>query len=373
MQRRRKTVYLHVGPPKTGTTYLQDILQRNRALLRSRGLLVPGSRLVEHFHAALDLRGIRFGGHDSPEVPGAWDRLAGQARDANCDAVVITHEILAGARPDEISRAVESLAPADVHIVYGARDLARQLPAVWQESLKNRRTRTYDAFLSAALKNRAQLVQSSRPTGEPVGFWRAQDPVATLARWSVAVSPEQITVVTLPQADAAASTLWERFSKALEVDSTGCDLAVARTNGSLTAADAEVLRRLNTVLPDDLDWPTYEHEVKRRFNARANARSLDGGSRLTVPEQYRPAVVERAEQIRAQLAAAAYRVVGDLDDLLPLPASFGAPEQVPPDKVTEAAVDVLAGVLAEAAGPARADTRGGGLTARAVLGRLRRG
>ncbi|MEJ7689550.1 MAG: hypothetical protein WKF76_03465 [Nocardioidaceae bacterium] len=60
---------------------------------------------------------------------------------------MVSHEVLAAATSEQISRALASLAPADVHVVYGARDLARQLPAVWQESLKNRRTRPYRQFL----------------------------------------------------------------------------------------------------------------------------------------------------------------------------------------------------------------------------------
>jgi hypothetical protein len=36
-----KRVLLHVGTPKTGTSYLQDVLFRNRELLREHGILYP--------------------------------------------------------------------------------------------------------------------------------------------------------------------------------------------------------------------------------------------------------------------------------------------------------------------------------------------
>lgn len=35
-------IYLHIGAPKTGTTYLQNVLWRNRERLRTDGLLYPG-------------------------------------------------------------------------------------------------------------------------------------------------------------------------------------------------------------------------------------------------------------------------------------------------------------------------------------------
>jgi hypothetical protein len=362
--RHRLTVYLHVGPPKTGTTFLQGVLWRNRSLSRSRGLDLAGSRPVDHFYAALDLRGISFGGHDNPDVAGAWDRLAAQALSSDLGKVLISHEVLAGASTAEIVRAVSSLAPAHVHVVYGARDLARQLPAVWQESLKNRRSRTYDAFLSSTLG-------APQPGGAVRGFWRAQDPVSTLQRWASAVPKEQISLVTLPQDGAPPDTLWKRFCTALGVEPSGYRLDVARANASLPAEDAEVLRRLNALLPDDIPWPAYEYTVKRRFNARAE--SIRGGTSLVVPKRYYAAVTERAQQIRDALGSAGYPVIGDLDDLLPPPAAFGDSVQWAPDRVTDAAVDILAAVLTESATSLTNSRRMRGRNrAKALRNRLRR-
>lgn len=362
--RHRLTVYLHVGPPKTGTTYLQDVLWRNRALSRSHDLDLPGSR-VDHFQAALDLRGISFGGYDNPDVHGAWDRLVGQALQTDLGKVLISHEVLAGATDSQIEQAVSSLAPATVHVVYGARDLARQLPAVWQESLKNQRTRTFEAFLAAALKPRPSIE-------EPRGFWRSQDSVATLERWASAVPPHRIHVVTLPQPGAPANSLWERFSSAIGLDPRGYNLDVARTNSSLPPEDAEVLRRLNSKLADQLDWPAYEYAVKRRFNARANTAKVR--NRLVVPVRYRDSVVERARMTRDALAEAGYAVCGDLDDLLPATESFGDPVKLSLDAVSNAAVEVLATVLTEDSAGRASDKRvRARRRARALRSRLWRG
>lgn len=341
-----RAVYVHVGPAKTGTTYLQDVLWRNRDRLREQGLLFPGRGPVAHFHAALDLRDIKFGGHDDPRVAGAWDRLATQAREAPT-AAIITHEILAGADDDQIERVGRDLAGRDIHVVYGARDLARQLPAVWQESLKNRRRRRFDAFLSTVLRPGAE------DDPGPRGFWRAQDVVATLARWSPIA--HQVHVVTLPQSGAAPDTLWRRFATVLGLDADGFDLDVARSNASLSAHEAELLRRLNRSLPDDLEWPQYDRIVKRRFNRAANRGS--DGRRILVPTSLADEVRQRAAAIRDSLAASDYDIVGDLDDLLPAASAFddGPAERI---KVDDAEVDALAAeVLAEAnrtdAAPAR--------------------
>ena len=55
-------VYLHVGAPKTGTTFVQDRLFRNRESLRERGILYPADRFDAQFVAALDLEGLSWGG-----------------------------------------------------------------------------------------------------------------------------------------------------------------------------------------------------------------------------------------------------------------------------------------------------------------------
>ena len=40
------------------------------------------------------------------------------------------------------------LVGSEVHLVYSARDLARQIPAEWQEGVKHQRKVGFDAFLN---------------------------------------------------------------------------------------------------------------------------------------------------------------------------------------------------------------------------------
>ncbi len=49
-------VYLHVGAPKSGTTYLQQTLRTNRDRLEAAGVLVAGESHVELVHAAMVVR-----------------------------------------------------------------------------------------------------------------------------------------------------------------------------------------------------------------------------------------------------------------------------------------------------------------------------
>ncbi|MGI8578414.1 MAG: hypothetical protein ACR2KG_10985 [Nocardioidaceae bacterium] len=339
MPTRHPTVYLHIGPPKTGTTYLQDVLWRNRKRLSRLDIALPDRSPTAHFQAALDLRAMEFAGHHDRAVRGAWQRLVAKCQSAGSDKVIITHELFAGASQEQIERVAADLAPAPIHVIYGARDVARQLPAVWQETLKNRRTSSFRQFLSTTLK----VDQSGRRTG---GFWQAHDPVEVLNRWGCVVRPNRIHVVTLPQRGAPPSTLWARFCEAVEMPPGGFDLEVARSNSSLTAPYAEVLRRLNTVLPAGLPWPSYERLVKNRFSEYADtADTMAAGEPLVVPEQDHATVMQIATEMRGGLAAAGYHIVGDLGDLIPPDSAFGRMIKPSPDKVIEAAVQLLSDAL----------------------------
>jgi hypothetical protein len=41
-------VFLHIGEPKTGTTFLQQVMWGNRAELAARGVALPGHHAQDH-------------------------------------------------------------------------------------------------------------------------------------------------------------------------------------------------------------------------------------------------------------------------------------------------------------------------------------
>ena len=158
-------VYLHVGTPKSGTSYLQDKLALNRDALERQGLDYVRTRKGDHFEPALDLIGEKWAGEEK-NVRGQWDALVNEARRSRRH-VLISHEILAAAGPESVARAMASFPEHEVHVVVTARDLGRQIPAEWQERVKHRGGRDYAAFLKALQRNYTR-------TDWTVWFWRVQ-------------------------------------------------------------------------------------------------------------------------------------------------------------------------------------------------------
>ena len=83
IRRMNRAVYLHIGAPKTGTTYVQDRLALNARSLARHDVHVPTRPLVSpglfHFRAALDLLGQDWGGQPG-HAEGGWDALVKRVR-----------------------------------------------------------------------------------------------------------------------------------------------------------------------------------------------------------------------------------------------------------------------------------------------------
>lgn len=323
-----KTVYLHIGAPKTGTTYLQSVMRKNRKALAADGVLYPG-RQNAHFLASLDLRNAGFAGYRDPRANGAWQEVVRQSERWRGSTIVLSHETFSRAHRNEVARAVESLAPAEVHVVYGTRNLVRQIPAVWQERIKNRDTLGYTEFLEGIRDAKANESLHQQ-------FWRAHGPVNVLDRWASVIPPERIHVLTVPVSASDPDALWNRFAGIIGVDPYRYDREVKRSNASLGVLEVEFVRRLNAAMPDSIDWPTYSNLVKRQLAEHRLTRRPDADRLTTPPDEY-DWIARRADQIITALKQRGYNVVGDLDELRigPPPSDRGAH----PDDVSD--VDVL--------------------------------
>ena len=74
-----RTVVLHIGAMKTGTSYIQSLLWKNRELLAERGVQSPGRAWRHQKKAAQDLLASR--GNAGGDL-GAWTELAQEVANA---------------------------------------------------------------------------------------------------------------------------------------------------------------------------------------------------------------------------------------------------------------------------------------------------
>ena len=329
----KPVVYFHIGAPKTGTTFIQRVLWQNRDSLRKAGVLYPGDSFGAHVHAAFDLRKSGFQGYQDPRTSGAWSDMVAQAREWN-GPVILSQELFSPASRAQIDTALEDLSFADVHLLYTARDLTRQIPAAWQEDLKNRFKPTFDEFV-AVLRH-----PQRDPTGLGRMFWRMQDAPEVLGRWGHTLAPDHVHVITVPTQADPPDLLWKRFASVVGIDPGTCDTSEAFTNTSF-------LRRLNLALDDEVGWPLYNEMVKHYLAQDVLAQRAHPRPTTLRPEDAVWAE-ERAGRIADGLASAGYDVIGTLDDLRPSKKAVDADlaDSTPTaEEQLDIAIEALAAVL----------------------------
>jgi hypothetical protein len=341
---------LHVGAPKTGTSFVQDVLWRNRGHLAEQGILYPADRFDEHFLAALDLLELSWGGLEKQAV-GAWDRLAERVRQWPGTSIV-SHEILATASRQQVRRALDSLAgpDAEVDVVLSARDLVRQIPAEWQENVKHRRTVAYRDFLD-------KITDPSRQGALASWFWGVQEVPDILARWGGGLPPERVHVVTVPKPGAPRDLLWQRFERVLGLggmlDEAALSDARRRANPSLGVNETALIRRINERVNDGVLVGDDYRLLVRELLAHRTLSQRRRSARLGLPDDVRAWAVELSGAWIEELREQRYDVAGDLEELRPDPhgteALFVDPDHPDEDAVADAALDSIVTLLSEVA------------------------
>lgn len=351
-----RRVFVHIGAPKTGSTYVQNMLWANREALKESGLLLPGPKAA-HDQAMTDLREVSW---RDPQSTWTWDRLAAECARWDGDAI-ISNEALGGATPAQAARAVASLRPAQVHIVVAGRDLWRTFPSMWQQSIRSRQSWRFETFLAAVEEGTFET------------FWEMHTPNRMLRKWGDLVPAGQRHLVTVPPPGAPRDTLWQRFAGLLDIPDGVCSLAEPAANKSLGAAEVEVLRRVNQRLGDRYPHRTPYQKVVQRHLVDAVLKRGPNELRFGVGADRAGWVHDLAEQQIKELLDYPCDVVGDLEDLrVPAPdrprATTTSPDELDDGQVLQAAVDTIIGMLGHVDDLAgRADT-----TDTDVLSRLRR-
>lgn len=334
-----RRTFLHLGTAKSGTTYLQELWWRHRAALRAQGLLLPGTALRDHFHAAALVKGMD-GIVDglSADERRTWSRLLAEAGGWTGD-VLVSHEHFSDSPSAAARQAVAQVAEVseEVHVVLTVRDLGRVLPSAWQQRVKQGARQPYGAFL--------ETVRRERPDQK---FWRYQDVPGILDRWAAGLPPERVHLVVVPAPGAPRDELWRRTASVLGVDVDDLDATPRRPNDSLSVVEAELLRRVNTAVPRSARTVTLTRLTKGAFARDVLAGSSPQES-FVLPAAHADWVRARSEATVTALAGRGYDVVGDLADLLPAePRDGRAPEQTDEAEVLAAATTVVARMIGQA-------------------------
>jgi hypothetical protein len=327
-------VFLHIGLPKTGTTYLQGVVWQNKDALATKGLLVPGRNHRRHLLASLDIREDPTLANRPGDVSAPWQELVDEAN-AWAGDVLITHEFFGAAAPEQVRRVLDSFPDGEVHVIVTGRAMVDLGISRWQEWVKNGGAAGIDAYPRRA---------DYDPTD--AWGWGSFDLAEVLERWGSVVSHERIHVLPMASRGADPAELWGRLRSVLGIDGEGITPPERPANTTLGVVETELLRRITPHMKGFKSAPDRGNWIRGYL---AEPRVLGSGN-----ERFRPGeeklreLQERGERARQLLAEGGYDVVGDPALLTPGDVSgLRHPSEVSDAEMLDAATRAIAVLMGD--------------------------
>jgi hypothetical protein len=335
-------VLLHIGVHKTGTTAIQAALADARSELKAAGVSYPGKLQAQH-RAALAVLQRPWGWNTRGGAVmdrSHFDRLARRVT-GTPGRVAISSEFFCEAPGDVATQVVRDLGGQRVHVVVTLRNLGRLLPSSWQQYLKYGLTTPYEKWLADVFAEPGAS-KNMTPT-----FWKRHDHGDVLTRWSAAVGPENVTVLILENVERSA--MFRAFAQLLDVAPEMLESRMDLTsNRSMTAAEAELLVRLNKKVKKELQWDEYVRFVRRgvALGMVEGREPADDEPRLHTPDWALDAAALRGQRSAEVIRSLGVNVLGDLDALAcrvdsPPPVSAEQAAVLPVDAGVQAVMTVI--------------------------------
>ena len=330
-----RRVVLHVGMPKTGTTYLQSVLHASADELARQGVvMLPPSRR-EAFWLSLAVRDAVNQRRDPPAARSALTRFADDLAACEVPTAVVSDELIGGAVDDQVARLVAACGDREVHVLLTARRLSRLLPSTWQQRVKQGgETPDLEAFLDQVTAQEGRMAER---------WWEQRGLRQVVERWGRHVPAGRIHVVTMPETGDPRDLL-VRAAEPLGLSAAGLGGA-SSSNPSLGHAQAEVLRRVRERIPGAL---VNRHDFVPLAKGWLSEQHLapQDGTAPRMPARFRGWCEAEAADTARRLREAGVVGHGDLDDLQPTDADF-ADTTPSTAELLECALDALASISRE--------------------------
>lgn len=248
---------LHIGPHKTGTTYLQMAFVETRSELRAGGVIYPdasfgvvgpGGHSHTEFHRSLNAR-------DPTDLVAILDRLNAEP----CKTLLLSCEDLIGVSHANLHR-LKSLVPTRrIEIVFYCRRWSELLPSGWQETIKQGKTHSLGEFLSTHL-------------GDPMSSGMINFNIV-LDKYADVFGIDNIRIISYNRLVELGVDLYSHFVRSvLHMDTTPV-VPTAVPNRSLDPVDVETVRLLNLIAAARSE-PSGVDMFHRYWRNRANTNFL---------------------------------------------------------------------------------------------------
>ncbi len=242
-------LYLHIGPHKTGSTFIQKVFFENRERLLRLGVNYPNFGFSGQFgqHEAVEkVRALEQGQLDEYLAP----FLSGEVN-------FVSSENFDRLNSGEIQKLQKSLATADVRIIYYYRNHIDMLPSWWQEAVKHGSRISFHEFV---------LPHILRPYASNI-----VNPCVVLDLYADVFGKSNITIIDY-NAALQRDTILAPLLELLGIELTG--IINASVNASLKLEIVEIIRALNAIA--EFNGQLRIHNIRTLFLRKRNSDEIRG-------------------------------------------------------------------------------------------------
>lgn len=240
-----KKLILHIGPHKTGSTYIQKKLLDNSKQLEDNGWIYPSVGLVH------------FGQHELATIGGINDDdLWKKALDSNKN-IVISSENFDLLNEEQVKLLAVKLSDFVVKIVYVYRRGDEKLISSWQESIKHGGVKNWSEYL---------YTHVSKPYVSDI-----LGDIRMLENFKRVFGSKSINIIDYDVAKRDNSDLFELFIDLLGVSPDLFELNNESINRTSDYINIEILRRLNILDVKNGNKPFHFLREKYFKHIRTNA------------------------------------------------------------------------------------------------------
>ena len=326
-------LFLHVGFHKTGTTSLQDALNRNRKELQSQGVIYPKTRKFRAQHEfawSVGQRGWgwkQFGG--SQAGPGPARRMFKLIRSSK-ENLIISSEFLSELSPEHIQKLASSIGDKELRVIFTVRPVSKILPSAYQQEVKNGSKLTYDKWL-------ARVLDPEKESRVKTRFWRRHSHHLEIAKWAEIVGVANISVIVSDESKP--EFLTDSFFGLIGASTNSFrESKKDIVNRSMDVAEMELLRRINEKFDRKLGWDEYVASIRSTIvkTWTQSIPSENSPGRLANPEKFKDRIDQRVREVTEGIRNLGVEVIGDVDSLSK--AKYGSnviPEQINIDVLVE--------------------------------------
>lgn len=231
---------IHIGPHKTGTTYLQHGFTALRDMLLQRGVCYPDTWGSRHGHFLISERLARG------EADLLRDEFDALARLHPSAVILLSSETLAHLADDKVLLLRQALRGADATIVFYFRRWSELIPSLWREVVKHGSIESLPEFALSYLQH--------PPALEIVNYGKVLD------RYADAFGAANLRTVSYNAVLDAGEDLLTHFCRGVLGWPDPPAMHFGRINESLDMVDVEMIRVLNA-----LEWTRARGERVNLF------------------------------------------------------------------------------------------------------------